>query len=197
MAVTSENVKALREKTGVGIMECKSALVETDGDVDKAVELLRKKGVATAEKRSGRATKEGIVESYIHPGNRLGVLVEINCETDFVAKTDDFKAFAKAVAMQVAATSAVVVSREDYPQEEIDKELEIYTTQAKNEGKPENIIERYVQGKLEKYFKESVLLEQGYIKDPNKSIRDLLTEIISKTGENIQIKRFVRYQLGE
>ncbi len=197
MAVTSENVKALREKTGVGIMECKSALVETDGDLDKAVDLLRKKGVATAEKRSGRETKEGIIESYIHPGNRLGVLVEINCETDFVAKTDDFKAFAKDVAMQVAATSAVVVSREAYPQEDIDKELEIYTTQAKNEGKPENIIERYVQGKLDKHLKESVLLEQGYIKDPNKSIRDLLTEVIAKTGENIQIKRFVRYQLGE
>ncbi len=196
MAVTSENVKALREKTGVGIMECKSALVETDGDLDKAVELLRKKGVATAEKRSGRETKEGIIESYIHPGNKLGVLVEINCETDFVAKTDDFKAFAKNVAMQIAATSAVVVSREEYPQEEIDKELEIYKTQAKNEGKPENIIERYVQGKLEKYFKESVLLEQGFIKDPNKSVKDLLTEVIAKTGENIQIKRFVRYQLG-
>jgi len=197
MAVTSEAVKALREKTGVGIMECKSALVETNGDLDKAVELLRKKGVATAEKRSGRETKEGVIESYIHPGNKLGVLLEINCETDFVAKTEDFKAFAKDVAMQIAATNAVVVSREDYPQEEIDKELEIYKTQAKNEGKPENIIERYVQGKLEKYFQESVLLEQGFIKDPNKSVKDLMNEVIAKTGENIQIKRFVRYQLGE
>ncbi len=196
MSVSADKVKALREKTGVGIMECKGALQETDGDVDKAVELLRKKGVASAEKRAGRETKEGLVEAYIHPGSRLGVLLEVNCETDFVAKNDDFKAFVKDVAMQVAATNARVVSREEFDGEEVDKELEIYTTQAKNEGKPENIIERYVQGKLEKFYKESVLLEQGFIKDPNKSVKDLLTDIIAKTGENIQIRRFSRFQLG-
>ena len=196
MAVTADKVKALREKTGVGIMECKSALNETNGDIDKAIELLRKKGVATAEKRAGRETKEGIVESYIHPGNRLGVLVEINCETDFVAKTDDFKAFAKDVSMQIAAAGARVIAREEYSREEIDKELEIYTTQAQNEGKPQNIIERYVQGKLEKFYQESVLLEQAFIKDPNKTIKDLLMDVIAKTGENIQVRRFVRFQLG-
>jgi len=197
MAVNAADVKELRERTSAGIMECKGALMETDGDIDKAVELLRKKGIASAEKRAGRQTNEGLVEAYIHPGSRLGVLVEVNCETDFVAKTDDFKSFVRDVAMQVAATNAKVVSREQYPAEQIEKEKEIYTTQAKNEGKPDNIIERYVQGKLEKFFQESVLLEQGFIKDPNKTVKDLLTEVIAKTGENIQIKRFVRFQLGE
>lgn len=196
MAVSAGDVKALREKTGAGIMDCKSALSETDGDVDAAVELLRKKGIASAEKRASRETNEGVVEAYIHPGSRLGVLVEINCETDFVAKTDDFRGFAKDVAMQVAAANASVVSREDFDQEQIDKELEIYKTQARNEGKPENIVERFVQGKLEKFFQESVLLEQSFIKDPNKSIKDLLTEISAKTGENVQIRRFVRFQIG-
>ena len=196
MAISAEAVKQLRDKTGVGIMECKSALTETNGDVEKAIELLRKKGMATAEKRSGRETKEGAVEAYIHPGSRLGVLVEINCETDFVAKTDDFRTFAKDIAMQIAATNAVVLQREDFAKEEIEKELEIYATQARNEGKPENIIERFVQGKLEKFYQETVLLEQSFIKDPNKNIKELLTEIIAKTGENIQIRRFVRFQLG-
>ncbi|MFQ5649914.1 MAG: translation elongation factor Ts [bacterium] len=196
MAVSADKVKALREKTGVGIMECKSALVESEGDVEKAVELLRKKGIASAEKRAGRETKEGVVEAYIHPGNRLGVLVEVNCETDFVAKTDDFRAFVKDIAMQIAATNARAVSRDEFSQDEINKELEIYTTQARNEGKPENIIERFVQGKLEKFYQESVLLEQSFIKDPNKNIKELLTDVIAKTGENIQIRRFVRYQLG-
>lgn len=196
MSISADAVKQLREKTGVGIMECKSALTQTNGDVEKAIELLRKKGMATAEKRSGRETKEGVVEAYIHPGNRLGVLVEINCETDFVAKTDDFRTFAKDIAMQIAATNAVVVQREDYSKEDIDRELDIYTTQARNEGKPENIIERFVQGKLEKYFQETVLLEQSFIKDPNKNIKELLTEVVAKTGENVQIRRFVRFQLG-
>ncbi len=196
MSISADLVKTLREKTGVGIMECKSALHETNGDVDKAVELLRKKGVASAEKRAGRETKEGLVEAYIHPGNRLGVLVEINCETDFVAKTDDFKHFARDIAMQVAATNARVVSREEFSEEEAAKEREIYTTQAKNEGKPDNIIDRYVDGKLEKFYQEAVLLEQGFIKDPNKNIKELLTEIVAKTGENVQIRRFVRFQLG-
>ncbi len=197
MSISADKVKELREKTGVGIMECKSALTETNGDLDKAVDLLRKKGIASAEKRAGRETKEGMIEAYIHPGSRLGVLVEVNCETDFVAKTDDFRGFVKDIAMQIAATNARVVDREEFSPEEIEKEKEIYTQQAKNEGKPENIIERFVNGKLEKFYQESVLLEQSFIKDPNKNVNELLTEVIAKTGENIQIKRFVRYQLGE
>lgn len=196
MSISADKVKQLREMTGAGIMECKSALMETQGDIEAAIEILRKKGAASAQKRAGRETKEGLVESYIHPGNRLGVLVEVNCETDFVAKTDDFKAFVRDVAMQIAATNPRVVSREDFASEEIEKELEIYRTQARNEGKPENIIERYSQGKLEKFYQETVLLEQSFIKDPNKNIKELLTEIIAKTGENINIKRFVRFQLG-
>ncbi len=196
MGISADKVKALRERTGVGIMDCKSALTETDGDIDKAVELLRKMGVASAEKRAGRETNQGLVEAYIHAGSQLGVLVEINCETDFVANTDDFKNFARDIAMQVAATGPRVVSREDFPQEDIDKELEIYKTQANNEGKPENIIERFVQGKLEKFYQENALMEQSYIKDPNKNIKELLTEVITKTGENINIRKFVRYQLG-
>ena len=196
MTISADKVKALRERTGVGIMDCKSALTETDGDIDKAVELLRKMGVASAEKRAGRETDEGLVEAYIHPGSQLGVLVEINCETDFVAKTDDFKNFSRDIAMQVAATGPRVVSREDFPQGEIDKELEIYKTQANNEGKPENIIERFVQGKLKKFYQENALMEQSYIKDPSKNIKELLAEVITKTGENINIRKFVRYQLG-
>ena len=196
MTISADKVKALRERTGVGIMDCKSALTETDGDIDKAVELLRKMGVASAEKRAGRETNQGLVEAYIHAGSQLGVLVEINCETDFVAKTDDLKNFARDIAMQVAATGPRVVSREDFPQRDIDKELEIYKTQANNEGKPENIIERFVQGKLEKFYQENALMEQSYIKDPNKNIKELLTELITKTGENINIRKFVRYQLG-
>ncbi len=196
MTISADKVKALRERTGVGIMDCKSALTETDGDIDKAVELLRKMGVASAEKRAGRETDEGLVEAYIHTGSQLGVLVEINCETDFVAKTDDFKNFARDIAMQVAATGPRVVSREDFPQGEIDKEVEIYKTQANNEGKPENIIERFVQGKLKKFYQENALMEQSYIKDPSKNIKELLAEVITKTGENINIRKFVRYQLG-
>lgn len=196
MTISADKVKALRERTGVGIMDCKSALTETDGDIDKAVELLRKMGVASAEKRAGRETNQGLVEAYIHAGSQLGVLVEINCETDFVANTDEFKNFARDIAMQVAATGPRVVSREDFPQGEIDKELEIYKTQANNEGKPENIIERFVQGKLEKFYQENALMEQSYIKDPSKNIKELLAEVITKTGENINIRKFVRYQLG-
>ena len=196
MTISADKVKALRERTGVGIMDCKSALTETDGDIDKAVELLRKMGVASAEKRAGRETNQGLVEAYIHAGSQLGVLVEINCETDFVANTDEFKNFARDIAMQVAATGPRVVSREDFPQEDIDKELEIYKTQANNEGKPENIIERFVQGKLKKFYQENALMEQSYIKDPSKNIKELLAEVITKTGENINIRKFVRYQLG-
>ncbi|MFQ5706865.1 MAG: translation elongation factor Ts [bacterium] len=196
MAVSAELVKKLRERTGVGIMECKNALVEANSDIDAAVELLRKKGMATAAKKASRATNEGLIDAYIHPGSRLGVLVEVNCETDFVAKTSDFKTFVRDLAMQIAATNPRVISRDEFSQEEIDKELDIYKTQARNEGKPENIIERFAQGKLEKLFQETVLLEQSFIKDPSKNIKELVTEYVAKTGENISIKRFVRYQLG-
>ncbi len=196
MSISAEQVKTLRERTGVGIMECKSALKETDGDIDAAVDSLRKRGIASAEKRAGRKTKEGLIESYIHPGSRLGVLVEVNCETDFVAKTEDFKGFVRDMAMQIAATNPRVVGRQEFTQEEIDKELEIYKTQAINEGKPENIIERFSQGKLEKFYQENVLLEQGFIRDPGKNVKEVLTELISKTGENVVVKRFVRFQMG-
>lgn len=196
MAVSAEQVKILRERTGAGIMDCKSALLETDGDVDAAIEILRKKGIASAEKKASRQTKQGIIEAYIHPGSQLGVLVEVNCETDFVAKTDDFKKLVRDIAMQIAATSPNVTTRDEYSQKEIEKELEIYKTQAQNEGKPENIIERFAQGKLEKFFQETVLMEQSFIKDPSKNIKELMTELIAKIGENINIKRFVRFHLS-
>jgi len=197
MTITADQVKKLREKTGAGIMDCKSALQEAQGDLDKAIEILREKGIATAERKVGRATNEGLIEAYIHPGSKLGVLVEINCETDFVAKTEDFTRLARDVAMQIAATNPVAVSREDIPQEVVERELEIYRVQAKNEGKPEHIVERFVQGKLEKFYQENVLLEQSFIKDPNKTVRDVVTAAIAKLGENITIRRFVRFQLGE
>ncbi len=197
MAVDANLVMELRKKTGAGIMDCKKALMESDGDMEKAIEYLRKKGVASAQKRSGREAKEGVVDAYIHPGNRIGVLVEVNCETDFVANTDDFRQFVKNVAMQIAAASPLVVSREELPTETIEKEREIYRQQMKESGKPDHIIDKIVEGKLEKYFQEVCLLEQSYIRDPEKTIRDLLTEVIAKIGENIVIRRFVRYQLGE
>ncbi|RMD91639.1 MAG: translation elongation factor Ts [Calditrichaeota bacterium] len=197
MSISADLVKQLRERTGVGIMECKNALLETNGDLDAAVELLRKRGIASAEKKAGRVTKEGRIECYIHAGNRLGVLVEVNCETDFVAKTDEFKTFVRDIAMQIAATNPRVITRDEFTPEEIEKELEIYRTQARNEGKPENIVERFAQGKLEKFYQETVLLEQSFIKDPAKNIKELLSEVIARTGENIVIRRFVRFQLGE
>lgn len=196
MAVSAQQVKILRERTGAGIMDCKSALLETDGDVDAAIEILRKRGIASAEKKASRQTKQGMIEAYIHPGSQLGVLVEVNCETDFVAETDDFKKFVRDIAMQIAATSPNVITRDEYSQKEIEKELEIYKTQAQNEGKPENIIERFAQGKLEKFFQETVLMEQSFIKDPSKNIKELMTELIAKVGENINIKRFVRFHLS-
>ncbi|MGQ9561385.1 MAG: translation elongation factor Ts [Candidatus Oleimicrobiaceae bacterium] len=197
MDVPAAQVKALREKTGAGFMDCKKALAEANGDVDKAIEVLRKKGIATAQKKAGREAREGVIESYIHPGSRLGVLLEVNCETDFVAKTDQFKTLARDLAMQVAAANPRVVRREDLPAEVIDKELDIYRTQARNEGKPEPVVERIAQGKLEKFYQEVCLLEQSFIRDPNKSVNDLLTEYIAKLGENIVVRRFVRFQLGE
>lgn len=197
MDVPAAQVKALREKTGAGFMDCKKALAEANGDVDKAIEVLRKKGIATAQKKAGREAREGVIESYIHPGSRLGVLLEVNCETDFVAKTDQFKTLARDLAMQVAAANPRVVRREDLPAEVIDKELDIYRTQARNEGKPEPVVERIAQGKLEKFYQDVCLLEQSFIRDPNKSVNDLITEYIAKLGENIVVRRFVRFQLGE
>jgi len=197
MTITAEQVKQLREKTGVGMMDCKNALKETDGDIEKAVEYLRKKGIASAQKREGRQTNEGAIISYIHPGNRLGVLVEINCETDFVAKTDDFVNICRNIAMHIAASNPVAVSREDISQEKIDKEREIFKTQALESGKPENVVDKIVDGKIDKFYQENVLLEQSYVKDPSKSVKEYLLEESGRLGEKMDIKRFVRFQLGE
>jgi len=197
MEIKAALVKELRDKTGVGMMDCKTALKESNGNIEKSIEYLRKKGIAKAEKKSVRTANEGIIEAYIHPGNRLGVIVEINCETDFVARTDEFCGFAKDVAMQVAATMPAVVKREDLDSSIIEKELDIYRTQAIEEGKPDHIVDKIAQGKLEKYYQETVLLEQIFIKDSDKTLKDLQTDLISKLGENIQITRFNRYQLGE
>jgi elongation factor Ts len=197
MAVTAEMVKELREKTGAGIMDCKTALQEADGDFEKAIEILRKRGVAAAQKRAGRETKEGVIDAYIHPGNRIGVLIEINCETDFVARNDEFRQFVRNMAMQVAAANPQYVSRDQVPQEVIEKELEIYRSQAKESGKPDHIVDKIAQGKLEKFYQEVCLLEQAYIRDPDRTVEDMLNEIRAKIGENIVIRRFVRYQLGE
>jgi len=195
--ISAEMVKQLREKTGAGIMDCKEALTECKGNIDTAVDFLRKKGMATAEKRSGRAMTEGIIESYIHTGGKLGVLVEINCETDFVAKNDDFKEFARNLAMHIAATNPVGISQEDVSEDVINKEREIYRAQALEMGKPENIVDKIAEGKLNKFFKDNCLLNQDYVRDPNITITDLLNELIAKIGENLSIKRFVRFQTGE
>jgi len=197
MTVSASDVKKLREITGAGIMDCKSALVETKGDIAKAVDYLRKKGIASAKKREGREVKEGVIMAYVHPGSRLGVLVELNCETDFVAKTDDFQKLAKDIAMQIAATNPIAVLREEIPQNIVEKEREIYRTQVKNEKKPDAVIEKIVQGKIEKYYQEVVLTEQNFVKDPNRLVREYLMEVSGKLGERISIRRFVRFQLGE
>lgn len=194
--ISADAVKTLRERTGAAMMDCKKALVETGGDIEKAVEWLRKRGAASAEKKVGRSTNEGLVEAYIHPGSRLGVLIEVNCETDFVAKTPDFRALVKDLAMQIAATSPRAISREEIPADQVEKELEIYRTQARNEKKPENVIERIAQGKLEKFYQDFVLLEQSFIKDQNRTVKQVVTDVIAKLGENITVKRFVRFQLG-
>jgi len=196
-AINAAMVKQLREKSGAGIMDCKEALTECDGDMDKSIEFLRKKGLATAQKRAGRSTSEGVVQAYIHMGGKIGVMVEVNCETDFVAKTDDFKDFAKNVAMHIAATSPVGISQEDVPQEVVDREMDIYRSQAREMGKPDKIIDKIAEGKLSKFYKESCLMNQAYVRDPEKTITDYLNEVIAKTGESISIKRFARYQIGE
>lgn len=197
MAVSASAVKELRERTGAGMLDCKKALDETGGDVDKAIALLREKGLAAAANKAGRIATEGVVESYIHAGGRIGVLVEVNCETDFVAKTDQFREFARDIAMQIAAANPKFVRREEVPADEIEKEKEILKNQALNEGKPEKIVEKMVEGRISKYYEEYCLLEQNFIKDPDKTINELLNEKISKIGENISIRRFVRYELGE
>lgn len=194
--ITSQMVKELRDKTNAGMMDCKRALGETEGDLEKAVDLLRQKGLAVAAKRADRATSEGVVECYIHAGGKIGVMVEVGCETDFVAKTDDFQAFAKDIAMHVAAVSPVSVTREEVPAEMVEREKEIYINQAKDSGKPDNIIEKIVSGKIEKYLSEICLMDQKFVKNPDLTIQDLLNELIAKMGENISVKRFARFQIG-
>lgn len=196
MKITSQMVKELRDKTNAGMMDCKRALGETEGDLEKAVDLLRQKGLAVAAKRADRATSEGIVECYIHAGGKLGVMVEVGCETDFVAKTDDFQAFAKDIAMHVAAVSPVAVTREEVPVEMVEREKEIYINQAKDSGKPDNIIEKIVSGKIEKYLSEICLMDQKFVKNQDLTVQDLLNELIAKMGENISVKRFARFQIG-
>lgn len=195
--ITAGMVKELRERTGAGMMDCKNALVATGGDMEKAIDFLREKGLAAAAKKAGRIATEGVVDSYIHGGGRIGVLVEVNCETDFVAKTDEFRSFVRDIAMQVAASKPEYVRREDVPEEVVAREKQILAAQAANEGKPEKIIEKMVKGRLEKFFKEVCLLEQPFIKDPDKTVQDILNEKIAKMGENISIRRFTRYELGE
>ena len=195
--ITAKAVKELREKTGLGMMDCKKALAETDGDMEKAIDFLRKKGMAAVEKRAGRQASEGTITSYIHPGSRLGVLLEVNCETDFVARTEDFQQFAKDIAMHIAASRPLAVDREGIPAETIDRERDIYLEQSKNEGKPEHIAEKIVQGRMEKFFQEFCLMEQAFVKDPDQTVQDLLTEITAKIGVRISVRRFSCFRLGE
>lgn len=196
MEITAAMVKELREKSGAGMMDCKKALQETDGNMEKAMDYLREKGIAKVAKKSGRVASEGLLESYVH-GGRIAALVEVNSETDFVAKNEDFKQFCKDIAMQVAAAKPKYVSREEVPAEEIEHEKEVLTQQALNEGKAANIVEKMIVGRMEKFYEEICLLDQAFIKDPDKKIKDILTDLASRIGENIQIRRFTRYELGE
>ena len=195
--ITTEMVKQLREKTGAGMMDCKRALEETGGNADQAIEYLRKKGAATAAKRADKETNQGVVDAYIHAGGRIGSMVELNCETDFVAKTPEFKQLAHDIAMQIAAMSPHYISRDQISKETVEKELEIYKSQAANEGKPANIADKIAQGRLDKFYQEVVLMEQSFIKDSGKTIKDLIDEQTAKVGEKISIRRFHRYHLGE
>jgi len=197
MAITAGMVKELRDKTGAGIMDCKEALGATDGSMDGAIDYLRKKGMQSAEKRSSRSTREGLVHAYIHGGGRLGVLVEINCETDFVARTDDFQELARDIAMHIAASNPQYVSRDDVPEDVLAKERHILEEQAKNAGRPERVIPNIVEGRLQKYYQDMCLLDQPFVKNQDLSVNDLLKETIAKVGENITVSRFVRYVLGE
>lgn len=196
MSITAKMVKDLRDKTQAGMMDCKKALEKTDGDMEKAVDLLRQKGLAVAAKRAGRATSEGVIETYIHAGGKLGVMVELGCETDFVAKNDDFREFARDVAMHIAASSPVAITREEVPADVVSREKDIYVQQALDSGKPEAIVEKMVSGKIEKFLAEIVLLEQKFIKNPDLSIQDILNELVGRIGENISIKKFARFQIG-
>jgi len=195
--ISASLVKELRDKTGVGVLDCKKALKECKGDMDQAIDYLRKKGIATAKKRGGRATSEGQIQSYIHAGGKIGVLVEVNCETDFTGKTEEFTNFVRDIAMHVAATNPISIDPEGVPSDTLAKEKEIYASQARETGKPEKIIEKIVEGKVKKFYAESCLLEQSFVKNPDITIQDLLNEMMAKTGENMVIKRFVRFQLGE
>lgn len=196
MAITAQMVKELREKTGAGMMDCKKALTESDGDMEKATDFLRQKGLATAQKRGERAIKMGQVGSYIHAGGKIGVLVEVNCETDFVGRTEEYTQFVKDIAMHIAA-APVAVARESIPEDVVEREKEIYKAQALEEGKPEKILDRIIEGKLKKFYAENVLLEQAYVKDPDMTVADYLHQTIAKTGENMEIRRFSRFVLGE
>ncbi len=197
MEITSKMVKELRDRTNAGMMDCKKALTETGGDLEKAVDQLRQKGLAVAAKRSERETSEGTIQTYIHSDGKLGVMVEVGCETDFVAKTDSFIAFAKNIAMHIAASNPVAVSREGIPEELVAREREIFTKQALDSGKPENIVEKIVSGKLDKYYSEITLMEQKYVKNPDITVEDLMNELVASLGEKIKVKRFARFQVGE
>lgn len=197
MEVTTALVKELRERTQAGMMDCKKALISTDGNIDKAVEFLREKGLSAAVKKAGRVASEGMVDSYIHMGGKIGVLVEVNCETDFVAKTDTFKALVHDVALQIAASNPTFISKADVPTDNLDKEREILRAQALNEGKPEKIVDRMVEGRIEKYYKEVCLLEQPFVKNPDITVQDLVNEATLASGEKIAVRRFTRYELGE
>ena len=197
MTIDASIVKDLRSRTGAGIMDCKEALLDSDGNVENAVDFLRKKGITKAKKKAGREADQGVVLSYIHPGNRIGVLVEVNCETDFVAKTDGFQMFVKNVAMQIAATNPLSVTRDGIDSVVVDKEKEIFTEQAKLSGKPDNVLEKIIEGRIEKFYQEICLLEQSFIKDSDKSVQDILMETIATLGENISIARFSRFEVGD
>jgi len=196
MSITAKMVKALRDKTSAGMMDCKKALGETDGDMEKAVDLLRQKGLAVAARRAGRETSEGTIECYIHAGGKIAAMVELSCESDFVAKTDGFKEFARELALHVAAVNPVALSKEEVPQEILDREKEIYVQQALDSGKPENIVEKMVGGKMDKFLKEICLLDQPFVKDPEFTIQEMITDLIGKMGESISVKRFSRFQVG-
>ena len=197
MEISASLVKELRDKTGAGLMDCKSALKESDGDIEKAIDNLRVKRHAKAQKRSSRSTSEGTVVSYIHPGSRIGVLVEVSCETDFVARTDEFQVFGRDIAMQIAATSPLSIQRDEIPQDLLEKERTVFRTQALEQKKPEKVIEKIIEGRIEKFYSENCLLDQPFIKDDNKTVQGLLSELVTKLGENIKVARFARFQIGQ
>jgi len=194
--ITAKDVAALRERTGAGMMDCKKALEETDGNIEKAIELLRSKGAAKAEKRTGRQTKEGMIANYIHHNGKIAVLVELNCETDFVARTEDFQQLGKSIAEHIAAAAPIAVDKDQVPQDKIESERRIFTEQVKAEGKPDHLIDKIVEGKVQAYYKDVALMHQAWVREPAKTIGDLVKEVSAKTGENVQVRRFVRFQLG-